>query len=253
VERGAPPQAVIRLLVSPGSLAPGALVVTGDDHHYLFRVRRLRPGDRLVLFDGEGREAAAEVVRIDGRSGALEVGEVVAAAAPAAARLAIGLSLLKGEKMDWCLPKLVELGVGRIVPLATERSVVRLDGDRAGRRRERYRAQVRAAAQQCRAAILPEVEPITGLEEGLARLAGADLKLILWEEARAIPLRSALPAAPPAQVAVLIGPEGGFSEAEAERAAAAGFAPVGLGPRILRAETAAVAAAAILAYAFGDI
>jgi 16S rRNA (uracil1498-N3)-methyltransferase len=97
------------------------------------------------------------------------------------------------------------------------------------------------------------VEPIGGLEEALRRTADAELKLICWEEARAIPLRSALPGSPPDRAALLIGPEGGFTESEAERAKSAGFASVGLGQRILRAETAAVAAVAMLAYAFGDI
>jgi 16S rRNA (uracil1498-N3)-methyltransferase len=245
---------MIRLLVPAGSLASGKRAVDGEDHHYLFRVRRLRAGDELLLLDGEGREASCRVVSVDPRAAELEVGEVRAAEGAGPARLTVALAILKGERTDWCLPKLVELGVGRIVPLLTERSVVRLEGERARRRRERYRAQVRAAAQQSRSALVPVVEPVMGLPEALSSaLTGAELKLMLWEEARAIPLRSALPERPPSSAAILIGPEGGFSDQEVEQARAAGFAPVGLGQRILRAETAAVAAAAILAYAFGDI
>ena len=244
---------MIRLLVPAGSLAAGARRVEGEDHHYLFRVRRLRAGDELVLFDGAGLEATGRVLRVDPRGADLELDDLREAAGAGGARLTVALAILKGDRTDWCLPKLVELGVGRIIPLVTERSVVRLDGERASRRRERYQAQARAAAQQCRGALVPVVEPVARLPEALTALEGADLKLLLWEEARAIPLRSALPAAPPAAAAILVGPEGGFSEEEADRARAAGFAPVGLGPRILRAETAAVAAAAILAYAFGDI
>lgn len=243
----------MRLLVAPGSLAAGSLSVTGDEHHYLFRVLRMRAGDRLTLFDGEGRQAEAEVGAIGGRTAELRVGEPTVAPAGSAPRLTVLLSIIKGERMDFCLPKLVELGVGRIIPVLAERSVVKLDGERAEKRRERYRAQVRAAAQQCRSTILPLVDPVSRLGEALARVAAADLKLVLWEDARAVPLRAALPATVPAQVAVLVGPEGGLTEEEVERAREAGFAAVGLGPRILRAETAAVASAAILAYALGDL
>jgi len=243
---------MLRLLVEPGSLRAGAREVAGDDHHYLFRVRRLAAGDRLVLFDGEGAEADAEVVSAGPRAGSLEVAQPrqVAVAAP---RVTVLLSVIKGERMDWCLAKLVELGAGRIVPVAAERSVVRLEPARAERRLARYRAQVRAAAQQSRCALVPHVEPIGGLEAALACVAGAGLKLLLWEDPRAIPLRSALPERAPDAVALLVGPEGGFTADEVECAVAAGFVAVSLGRRILRAETAAVASAAILAYALDDI
>ncbi len=253
MERRAPAQVtMLRLLVEAGSLREGAREVAGDDHHYLFRVRRLAAGDRLILFDGEGVEAEAEVASAGPRAGGLRVAapRAVAVAAP---RLTLLLSIIKGERMDWCVAKLVELGVGRIVPVAAERSVVKLDPDRAERRAERYRAQVRAAAQQSRCAVLPRVDPVSRLDAALVQAAGADLKLLLWEDPRAIPLRSAIPARAPAAVAVLVGPEGGFTSAELEQAEAAGFVAVGLGRRILRAETAAVASAAILAYALNDI
>ena len=243
---------MVRLLVEAGSLREGTREVDGDDHHYLFRVRRLAAGDRLTLFVGEGAEAEAEVTSAGQRTGTLEVTAPRAALA-GPPRVTTVLSIIKGDRMDWCVAKLVELGVGRIVPLAAERSVVRLDPDRAERRVERYRAQVRAAAQQSRCALVPHVDPVCGLDGALERVAGAHLKLLLWEDPRAIPLRSAIPAEAPGSIAVLVGPEGGFTSAEVEQATAAGFVTVSLGRRILRAETAAVASAAILAYALNDI
>lgn len=251
MERVAP--AMLRLLVAPTELVAGERTVRGDDYHYLFHVRRMRPGDRLVLFDGEGCEAEAEVKAVGARSAALDVGPRMAVAGRSAQLLTVILSLIKGERMDTCLTKLVELGVGRIVPLLAERSVVRLEGERAEKRRERYRAQVRAAVQQCRANQVPVVDSICSLDQALALTAQNELKLVFWEGARAVPLRSALPAQPPAGAAMLVGPEGGLSSAEVEEATASGFTAVGLGPRILRADTAAVAGAAILAYALGDI
>jgi 16S rRNA (uracil1498-N3)-methyltransferase len=245
---------MLRLLVEPAELVPGDRTVRGDDYHYLFHVRRMRPGDRLVLFDGEGCEAEAEVKGVGARSASLDVGTRVAVpTARSGTSLTVILSLVKGERMDHCLTKLVELGVGRIVPLLSERSVVRLDGERAERRRDRYRAQVRAAVQQSRATQVPVVDPICSLDQALARTAQAELKLVFWEGATPVPLRSVLPERRPAEVAMLVGPEGGLSAAEVETARAAGFTAVGLGPRILRADTAAVAGAAILAYALGDI
>jgi 16S rRNA (uracil1498-N3)-methyltransferase len=189
---------------------------------------------------------------VDARAGTLQVGarSVVPVAPP---RLTVILSLIKGERMDGSLTKLVELGVGRIVPLAAERSVVRLDGERAGRRRERYLALVRAAVQQCRAVQVPVVEPVCRLDQALALTADAELKLVFWEGAKDVPVRSVLPERAPARVVMLVGPEGGLAAEEVDAAIAAGFVAVGLGPRILRADTAAVAGAAILAYALGDI
>lgn len=252
MERGA--AQLLRVLIAPSELVPGERSVRGEDYHYLFHVRRMRPGDRLLLFDGEGCEAEAEVKSVGSRSAALDVGARTAVTSPRTApRLTVILSLIKGERMDYCLTKLVELGVGRIVPLSAERSVVRLDGERAEKRRERFRVQVRAAVQQCRAMQVPVVDPICSLDQALARTADAELKLVFWEEARAVPLRSALPERPPATIAVLVGPEGGLSAGEVEAARAAGFAAVGLGARILRADTAAVAGAAILAYVLGEI
>jgi 16S rRNA (uracil1498-N3)-methyltransferase len=245
---------MLRLLVTPAELVAGERTVRGEDYHYLFHVRRMRPGDRLVLFDGEGCEAEAQVKSVAARSAALDVGARVVVSSPRApARLTVILSLIKGERMDTALTKLVELGVGRIVPLTAERSVVRLEGERAEKRRERFRLQVRAAVQQCRARQVPVVDPICSLSQALARTAQADLKLVFWEGAKAVPLRSALPQEPPGEVAMLVGPEGGLAESEVEAANAAGFTAVGLGPRILRADTAAVAGAAILAYVLGEI
>ena len=245
---------MLRLLIDPPELVPGERTVRGDDHHYLFHVRRMRPGDRLTLFDGEGCEAEAEVKSVSSRAAVLEVGaRVMVAPARGVPRLTVILSLIKGERMDHCLTKLVEIGVGRIVPLRAERSVVRLEDERAERRRERFRAQVRAAVQQCRAMQVPVVDSICGLDQALALTAQADLKLVFWEGAKAVPLRSVLPPEPPATVAMLVGPEGGLSAGEVEAAGRAGFVAVGLGPRILRADTAAIAGAAILAYTLGDI
>lgn len=226
----------MRVLVSAADLASGRAVVTGDDHHYLFRVRRLAPGARLVVFDGEGGEADAEVEAVEATQATLRVGSVRREPAPAL-HLTVIQGLIKGERMDWCVQKLVEVGADRIILVATERSVVRLDGERAASRQTRMATIAREAAKQSHRAAVPPVE-LLGLDAALA--APAELRLVC-HPAAARPLRDHLATAA-RSAAILVGPEGGLAPGEVERAAAAGFEAVSLGHGILRAETAGVAA-----------
>ena len=226
----------MRVLVDPAALASGRAVVTGDDHHYLFRVRRLAPGARLVAFDGEGGEADAEVASVAADHAVLALG-APRREPPPTLHLTVIQGLIKGERMDWCVQKLVEVGADRIVLVQTERAVVRLDGDRAASRQARLAAIAREAAKQSRRAAVPPVE-LVALDAALARPAG--LRLVC-HPAAAAPLRDHL-ATRERSVAILVGPEGGLAPGELERAATAGFEAVSLGRGVLRAETAGVAA-----------
>ncbi len=238
--------------VEPERLAAGPLRIEGDEHHYLARVRRLRAGDDVTVFDGAGREAPARIRHIDRSGASLEVGEPRTGAAPALP-IAVAFAPVKGDRSEWMIQKLVELGATALYPVQTARSVVVPRGRRADARVDRYRAIAAEAARQSRNPTIPRIEPIAPLADILATLSDAELKLALWEGARDTPLRAALPERAPAEVALLIGPEGGLSDEEIEQAEAAGFAAVGLGPRILRAETAAIAAVAIVQHALGDL
>lgn len=234
-----------RLFVATSRLGPGALQLEGDEFRYLIRVLRLRRGEPVELFDGCGRRAAARVAAVTSRSALLEVEGVSPPVPRPEPRLTVAVALIKNERLDWCVEKLVELGVARVVPVQAERCTVRLNGDRAVARRQRLEAIARAAAAQSRGLWLPEVEPVLDLAAAIAHLHGCTQKLILWEEARDVPLKSLLAPARAGEVALLVGPEGGFTAAEVQLARDAGFAPAGLGATILRAETAAMAAAAI--------
>lgn len=238
-----------RLFVPPAALGAGSLIVGGDDHHYLFRVRRLRPGTALTLFDGEGREAEATVASVAEDQAVLTVEPPRQVAQPPACHVLVMPALIKGERMDFCIQKLVELGVSEIAPVCTARTVVRLEGERARRRHERFVDIARDAARQSGRATVPAIRDITDLDQALAGAAGFPLKLLLWPRERARTLRDVVATPLPRAVCALIGPEGGFAPDEVERAVAAGFEPVGLGPHILRAETAALAVAAVLAFA----
>jgi 16S rRNA (uracil1498-N3)-methyltransferase len=231
-------------------LAEGPRVLTGAGFHHLVHVLRARAGDTVVLFDGRGSEAEARVVRLWPTELLLQVGEVRRAGrAPVAVGLLV--ALLKGEKMDWVVQKATELGTARIVPVAAANAVVKLDEARGASRRERWERIAREAARQCGRADVPEIAEVVPFAEALAGATG--WRLLLDERERGVSLRTLVPAPPPRAVTVAVGPEGGFTPDEVAAGRAAGFAPCGLGPRVLRAETAAIAALAVVGFVVGDL
>ena len=212
------------------------------------RVLRLGVGAELTVFDGSGGEYPATIV--ESRSSVLRVrlGEhcPLERESPLAVTLAQGLA--RGERMDWVLQKATELGVAVVAPLITERSVVKLDARQAAKRREHWRGVMIAACEQCGRNRLPDVRAPAPFDEWL-RTAGSGVRLLLDPTAS-----SGLQAIgkPPA-LTLLIGPEGGLSPAERTLAIEAGFLPVRMGPRVLRTETAAIAAISALQALLGDL
>jgi 16S rRNA (uracil1498-N3)-methyltransferase len=243
-----------RLFIEPARLAEDVVVVAGEDHRYLTRVLRLVAGDQVVLFDGVGVEADARIMRIGPRALELKVEGRRPAAAAERPHVTLIQALTKGDKLDLVVQKATELGVGRIIPVTSARSVPRLEAMRAIGRRTRWQKIAREAARQSGRADVPEVEPVTAIETAVSAAAHDAFKIMLWEGARNHGLREALPAADrPTQIVIAIGPEGGFAVEEVDAARAAGFATVGLGPRILRTETAALVTLSILGFALGDL
>lgn len=244
-----------RLYVEPERLHDEIVVVAGEDHRYLTRVLRLTIGDPLVLFDGAGQEVMARIIRIGPRALELKIEERRTVEVAARPEVTVIQALTKGDKLDLVVQKATELGVARIIPVTSARSVPRLEAMRAHGRQTRWQKIARDAARQSGRADVPEVEPVTALSTALHAAAKDALKIMLWEGARAERngLRTALPEAPPARVVIAIGPEGGFAVEEVEAARAAGFAAVGLGPRVLRTETAALVTLSILGFVLGDL
>jgi 16S rRNA (uracil1498-N3)-methyltransferase len=229
----------MRIFVAPESLAAGELQVTGDEHHYLGRVRRARAGDPVEVVDGAGRRAAATIARITETALILTVGEPEAIPArPPHVRALV--PLIKGDRMDVCIEKLVEVGVDSIVVWPAARSIVRFDDARREGRLAKYRAAVQAAARQSGRAHVPEVSHANDLTAAIAGLPDGD-RLVLDPAADA-PL--ALGTA--SDITIASGPEGGLTAQELEQLGAARFAAVGLGPRVLRAETAPTIAVALI-------
>ena len=229
-------------------LAAGArLVLPAAQSQHLTLVLRLAAGDPLILFNGDGRDYVARLLD------AHRTGTAVACEAPweeepiPPLRIHLGLGISKGERMDFALQKAVELGVDRVTPLFTGRSVVRLDPHRLARRHAHWAGVIIAACEQSGRRRLPALGQAARLEEWLAQ--GHPGGIVL-DHRSATPI-SALPA-PAADLTLLVGPEGGLSEPERAAARAAGFTGVRLGPRILRTETAPLAAIAAIQALWGD-
>ncbi|HUQ06461.1 MAG TPA: 16S rRNA (uracil(1498)-N(3))-methyltransferase [Kofleriaceae bacterium] len=227
-----------RLIVAPGRLAAGRLTVDGDDHAYLFRVRRLAVGDAVVVFDGAGREAQSVAIEIGPAHAVLEV-EAPRDVPRPPPHITVVQAALKGERMDWCLEKLVEVGVDAITVVETARAVVRLDDERRAKRLVRHQRIAQEAARQCGRADIPPVAAAADLASALRTLT-AQVRLVA-DPASDTPVLTAVPASA-ASMALVVGPEGGLTADEVAAAVAAGCAPVSLGATILRAETAGAAA-----------
>jgi 16S rRNA (uracil1498-N3)-methyltransferase len=231
----------MRIFVDPAELASGELVVRGDEHHYLAHVRRVRPGDPVELVDGAGRRATATIVRVASGETTLHAGppEHIAPKPPFVRAL---VPLIKGDRMDTCIEKLVEVGVDAIIVWPAARSVTRPGDDRRGKRIARYQAITRAAARQSGRAQVPEV---AGAEDLTAALAGLpDGKRFVLDPLSDARLPDAQGSGTPTDITVVSGPEGGLAPAELDLLVS--FTPLGLGPRVLRAETAPVIAVALI-------
>ncbi len=233
-------------LYAPLPLVAGSEIALPPGAARHAQVRRVQPGQSLCLFDGSGSDWQAEVLAMGRSEVRVRVGAATAVASelPLAVTLAVGMPA--NERMDMLVEKATELGVSVIQPLLTERSVLRLNGERADRKREHWQAVAISACEQCGRSRLPQVAAVMTLREWLPQ-AGTGVRLLLSLAAGA----QALPSVGSGAVVSLSGPEGGLAPAEEEAARAAGFVPTALGPRVLRADTAPLAVLAWLGLAAG--
>lgn len=231
-------------------MAPGQEVALDDSRgHYAMRVLKLRPGDPVVLFNGDGFDYAGELLPVEGRQVRVSITARLPAMAESPLQIILAQGISRGERMDQTLQKATELGVFAIQPLVTERVEVRLQGERLGKRLAHWRGVLNSACEQCGRARVPALYDTVDLDSWLS--GGRQAVRVALDPAASRPL-SSIPA-PTGPVALLVGPEGGLSEAELKRCAVAGFMTCCLGPRILRTETAGPAALAVLQAAFGDL
>ena len=240
-----------RLYIGGQYVTGSELELDADRSRYLTRVLRLRGGDALRVFNGEGSEFQATMLSAGKSSATLRIEEQSVAETESGLRVHLVQGISRGERMDFVVQKATELGVKRITPVLTEYGVVKLDARRAEKRRDHWQKVAASACEQCGRVRLPLVDAPVALKNWFgAAPANVDTQLILKPGAET-PLSAIT--APPTKVCLLIGPEGGFSDGEYEDADVAGFRPVAMGPRILRTETAAVAAIAILQSLWGDL
>ena len=216
--------------------------------HHAVRVLRLAAGDSLVLFDGEGGEAHAQILTADKRGVTVLTGERQPIERESSLVVTLVQSLQAADKMDYTVQKAVELGVTRIVPVESRRSVVRLDGARADKRVQHWRQVAMSACEQCGRNRVPEIVAVQPLALWLGQPRTPATRLLLSPVAE----HSLANLPRPAAVELLIGPEGGLDDSEVQAAALGGYHGVRLGPRVLRTETAALAAIAAMQSLAGD-
>ncbi len=226
--------------------------LAGTDAVHIRKVLRLRHGDRVALFDENGTEYEA---RIDALTGERVTVSVLSAARPqreSPVRIALAQALIKGKKVDRVVRQLAELGVDAWLPFPAQRSVARPARDKLEARADRWRRIAAEAAKQCRRLKPPEIGPVDDLDAVIAQAEPFDLKIVFWEEA---PVAAGWPEPdkPVQSVFLLVGPEGGFTAGEIARVRDTGFVQASLGPRILRAETAAVAVCTLAQHRYGDL
>ena len=239
-----------RVYVEAPVAAGKRLVIAGSAANHIMRVLRLRSGAALTVFDGTGGEFGARIeeFRKDSVVVAVEEHRPLERESPLPLTLAQGIS--RGERMDWIIQKATELGTSRIVPVFTKRSVVRLDEKQAERKLQHWRAIAVSACEQCGRNRVPDLASPVDFFEALPAESSSPTRLLLSPtgDLRIDDLKDV-----GSGITVLIGPEGGLEDVEQESAVAAGFKAVRLGPRVLRTETAAIAALTIIQRFFGDL
>jgi len=228
--------------------------LTGSDARHIKTVLRLKPGDKIGLFDGKGFEYEASIVALS--SGRVEVSVIrrFPSKTESPVQITIAQAFLKAKKMDGLVRQLTELGITKWIPFVAQRSVSRPDRKQLQLRTERWNKIAQEALKQCRRGRMPEICPTLSVDEVLALGQAHELKIVFWEN-ESKPINILFPKQDRKfnNIFAMLGPEGGLTEQEIESARSKGFVTAALGPRILKAETATIAACALLQYTFGDM
>ena len=241
--------------INSSDLAGSKAVVKGSDAHHIKNVLRLKVGDRIGLFDGTGLNYETRIVTLLPKSVEVSVICSFFSASESSIQITVAQALLKDRKMDLLIRQLTELGITKWIPFMAKRSVPRPDKKRLVTRAERWQKIAKEAVKQCKRCYPPEIITAVSFEEVLNLGKDSDLKIVFWEE-ESKPVNQDLSVSnvkPVEKIFILLGPEGGFTLKEVETARESGFITAALGPRILRSETATVAACTLLQYLFGDM
>ena len=240
--------------IKQSDLADSKAVVKGSDAHHIKNVLRLKPGDKIGLFDGTGLNYETRIVTLLPKSVEVSVIRSFPSTTESSVQITVAQALLKDRKMDLLVRQLTELGITRWIPFIAKRSVPRPDKKRLFTRTERWKKIAKEALKQCKRGRVIEIGETVFFEEMLDLGESFDLKIVFWESEFKL-VNSELPK-PDRQIKTIfavLGPEGGLTSQEIESARNRGFVTAALGPRILRAQTATIAASVLLQYIFGDM
>ncbi len=244
-----------RFYLSPDALTAPEPVLTGPDANHIKNVLRLQPGHGIAVFDGQGNAWEANIRTVDPDRVTIALGNPLPSHTDGPAPIILAQALLKANKMDPLVRQITELGVAHWAPFMAERSVPSPDSKRMEKKRSRWRTIAQEALKQCGRNRMPEINGIVSFDHILTMSKDCDVRLIFWEDETApVDLRSLAQAIPrPGRILIILGPEGGFTPSEIARARTANLQCATLGPRILRAETATLAACTLIQFLFGDL
>lgn len=243
----------MRRLFYKGLLAD-TIKITGSDAHHLMHVMRAKAGQLVTVVDDNGQVAAMEMVAFSDSAVTLQLKEHLAADTESPLKIMLAQCLLKADKMDMVVQKAVELGAVGVIPISSQNCVARYDAKKGAARKERWQKIADEAAKQCGRTALLKVRPIVTLGQFIADMQATDSSLVFfYENENEQSAKEYLRSLKAKQIVLLVGPEGGFSLDEAKLIEEAGGKSVTLGPRILRAETAALTAIAVTQYENGDL
>lgn len=243
-----------RFLVSPESVKKDRIAIRGREVHHLKKVLRLKKGEGVVCFDGSGKEYKGIIVSLSPGQAEIKIEKSKKFKREPSLKITLAPSLIRTSKMDLIVQKCTELGFYKLMPMRTERCLIKLDDLKIQARQERWQRLAEEAAKQSGRVQVPRIEVVKDFASILQKAKKFDLGIIFWEEEdKEKSLKKALTQrdSSPQEILILIGPEGGFTTQEAVEAKKAGLLSVSLGPHILRAETAAIITVAILAYEWG--
>ena len=240
-----------RFYIAPDKIDSDSPFIDGADARHVRTVLRSRPGDEVILFDGRGTNYRSRIVKMTSQAIYLAICDQFPAASESPLHIALGQALVRARKMDRIVRQFTELGGNRFIPLWAQRSTVKPEADRFGKRRDRWRKIAAESVKQCGRSHIPAIEPVHSFQDVVGAYGTYDLCVIFDTDSRYAADMSDRKKVD--RILVMIGPEGGFTTEEVEMARREGFVVSPIGPRVLKSDTAVVAALALIQHLFGDL
>ncbi|MFZ5946030.1 MAG: 16S rRNA (uracil(1498)-N(3))-methyltransferase [Bacillota bacterium] len=243
-----------RFFVAPEGIKDNKAYITGSDAHHITQVLRLKKDDKIIVIDGTGLEYETVIKELKENCVAGEIVGVTSSKRDARTRVTLVQGVPKGDRMELIIQKCTELGVVSIIPVITQRTVVKLDDVKRKQRVERWQKIAQEASKQCKRAIVPTIDKIYDWDDYLKEVDEGEEVLVLWEDESTVGLKEILTTRTDlASITLVVGPEGGFTNEEVAKLKGRGAHSVSIGSRILRTETAGFAAIIMTLYEFGDL